>query len=455
MKASHKLWYGIGPLGAQIALRLVEFAPLNFYEANPLVLIGLYAGIALALSKITIMISQFAAGALSDRLKGTRYGRRKPFVITGIPFLALSMILLFSPTYFLPTSAMVPDANAGSYQIPLFLYMTIAVCMVNFWYGWISTPYQSWMPELTEPEERVRLSTILNTTNMIGTAIGILIAFTFPSLIKAGSWGLILEIMFIASMVQIVFYIPSILKLLESHEKQIKTPSIRREFRVITANKNYLAWIVCQGLLSVAFISIQSMVLGFVQYVLNFSTTIDYIIFGAVFIVVVILSFLIWMLVIRKVGRKSSFTFAMLFLTAVLPFSLLIGWPGVPIPLFWQGFIYVALVAFNMSGYMIFPYVIMSDIAHEDEIKTGEARAGIYMGFNSIPLNLFQALGFFISGILTWNVAFPGNTGYRAFGPVLAIFLLMGALALQHVKVDFNFKQLEKEHGGKRVAKET
>ena len=152
MKRSHMVWYGIGPLGAQIALRLVEFAPLNFYETDPLLLFGLFAGIALALSKISIMISQFVSGALSDRLKGTRFGRRKPFVITGVPLLAISMILLFSPTLFLPThDAVGANYAAASYQIPLFLYMTFAVCMLNFWYGWISTPYQSWMPELTEP----------------------------------------------------------------------------------------------------------------------------------------------------------------------------------------------------------------------------------------------------------------------------------------------------------------
>jgi Na+/melibiose symporter-like transporter len=272
----------------------------------------------------------------------------------------------------------------------------------------------------------------------------------FPSLIKAGNWGLILEIMVVASLIQILFYVPSIFSLLESHEKQIKTPSIRREFHVISANKNYLTWIVCQGLLSVSFISIQSLVLGFVQYILNFSTSMDYITFGAIFILVVIISFLIWMLVFRRIGKKRGLTFAMVFLSLVLPFSLFIGWPGIPLSLFWQGFIYVALVAFCMSGYMLIPYVIMSDIAHEDELRTGESRAGIYMGFNSIPLNLFQALGFLISGILTWTVVFPGNTGYRAFGPVLAFFLLFGALVLQEVKLDFDFKKLEKEYGGKR-----
>jgi GPH family glycoside/pentoside/hexuronide:cation symporter len=446
MKTSHKLWYGIGPLGAAIGLRLVEFAPLYFYEAEPLYLLGIYAGIALALSKVTIMFAQFGAGALSDRLKGTRLGRRKPFAITGAPFLALSMILLFAPTYFLPTADTVVGYTADSYQIPLFLYMTFAVCMVNFWYGWISTPYQAWMPELTDPEERVRVSTILNITNMIGTIIGVVFSFLLPSLITDRNWGMILDMMIIASLLQIAFYIPSILRILESADKRIKTPSIRREMKVITGNKNYLKWILCQGLLSISIISIQSLVLGFIQYVLGFSSTTDYMTFGGVFLIVIILSFFIWMLLFRKIGRRRSLSFALILLIVVLPFSMIIG-TSLPGSMFAQGFVYIGLVGFSLAGYMLIPYVIMSDIAHEDELRSGEARAGIYMGFNSIPLNLFQVGGFLISGYLTDLRFFPAYEGYRYFGPILAVFLFLGLLVLQKVKVDYNFKQIQKELG--------
>lgn len=447
MKRSHKLWFGIGPLGAQIGLRLVEFAPLYFYTRDPLNLFGIYAGIALALSKITIMFAQFGAGALSDRVKGTRFGRRKPFVISGVPLLALSMILLFSPAYFLPTADTVPGYTADSYQIPLFLYMTFCVCMVNLWYGWISTPYMAWMPELTEPEERARVSTILNTTNMIGTAIGIGISFLFPGLIDARNWSMILEIMIVASLLQILFYLPAIRILLESADKRIKIPSIRREMKVITGNKNYLWWILTQGTLSVAIISIQSLVLGFIQFVLGI-VGIGYIIFGLLFIIIAIMSFLVWLKLYRRITKKRSLTFAMLFLAVVLPFSLILG-TVIPGPLQLQGGTYLGIIAFTLAGYILIPYIIMSDIAHEDELRTGESRAGIYMGFNSIPLNLFQVVGFLISGILTDTRIFPAYEGYRLFGLVLAVFLFLGALILQKVKVDFDFKQLEKEIGKK------
>jgi GPH family glycoside/pentoside/hexuronide:cation symporter len=452
MKRSSKLWYGIGPLGAAIALRLVEFAPLYFYTQAPLSLYGLYAGAALALSKIVIMIAQFGAGALSDRLKGTRFGRRKPFVLTGMWILALSMIMLFAPAYFLPTADTGADVTAPGYQLTLFLYMTLWVCMVNFWYGWLSTPYQAWMPELTEPDERVGVSQILNTTNMLGSAIGVVMSFMFPPLIVAKNWSMIIELMIIGSLLEILFYIPAIIKILEPAEKRIKIPSIRREFSAITSNKNYLKWILAQGILSVAFISIQTMVLGFVQNVLLL-TGFYYYIFAATFVIVIVLSFLIWALLYKRLSKKRSLTIAMIVLAITLPFSLIIGSAGIPLSLLLQGLIYIGLIAFAFAGYVLIPYIIMSDIAHEDALRTGQSRAGIYMGFNSIPLNLFQVVGLLIAGWLTDVRFFTIEQGYRYFGPILAVFILLGTLALQKVTMDFDFSKLEKEYGGKRPPK--
>jgi GPH family glycoside/pentoside/hexuronide:cation symporter len=437
MKTSYKLYYGIGPLGSALCLRLLEFSTLYYYVQSAIGLGGVLAGIGNALGKVAIMGSQFGAGALSDRLKNKRFGRRKPFVLSGMPLLAISMILLYVPTYFV----------AAGDQIPLFLYLSLWVCMAEFWFGWIITPYASWMPELTEPRERVQLSAIWNTTNMIGNAGGVLVGFVFPALMP--NWSAIFSIMVVIGLVQATFYIPAMIKIVEPPEKRINIPSIRRELRVVTANSNYMKWLLCQGLLSVGFISIQSLVLGFVQNVLLFSSITDYAMFGGIFLLVIIVSFLFWMKMYSRIGKRKSLAISMIFLSAVLPFSMVIG-PDIPLSLFMQGFIYVALVSLGMAGYVLIPTVIMADIAHEDELRSGEARAGIYNGFNSIPLNAFQVFGFLISGILVDQTILPNYAGYHLFGLVLPIFLVLGAVALHWVQVDFDFKKLDKEYKAKR-----
>jgi hypothetical protein len=42
-----------------------------------------------------------------------------------------------------------------------------------------------------------------------------------------------------------------------------------------------------------------------------------------------------------------------------------------------------------------------ADVAEDDDKKTGELRSGVYTGFPSILLNIFQATGVFILGLIT------------------------------------------------------
>jgi GPH family glycoside/pentoside/hexuronide:cation symporter len=439
MKTSHKLWYGIAPFGAQISLRLLEMAPIYLY-VTAFLLQGLFAGIAAGLGKVAIMVSQFTAGYTSDRTKSKRLGRRKPFILVGTPLLALSLIMLFMPMYFL---------TAGD-QMPLFLYMTLWVCMANFWYGWFSTPYSSWLPELTEPEERTGVSAILNTTNMIGNAVGFIIAFLLPPLIIAGAWSTVLTLTIVIGLMQILFYLPALKTLIEPPEKRLEISSLRRELSVVTGNHNYLWYLLATGLISVSIISIQALVLGFVQNVLLFTNFTDYALFGGVFVIIIIFSFIIWRKAAGSSRKGKSLTVAMILLALTLPISRFIG-PGIPLPLDVQGYLYVGFAAVGLSGFALITIVIISDIAQEDEIRTGEARAGMYMGFNSIPLNTFQVFGFILAGIFQDKTIFPPNAveGLRWFGPVLAIFIVLGTLVLQKVRCDTDFAKLEKEYASK------
>ena len=68
-------------------------------------------------------------------------------------------------------------------------------------------------------------------------------------------------------------------------------------------------------------------------------------------------------------------------------------------------------------------------MAEDDEKSTGELKAGIYTGFPSILLNIFQALGAFILGII---VSLPNirvgtssfSIGLVIWGPICSIILI-------------------------------
>ena len=80
----------------------------------------------------------------------------------------------------------------------------------------------------------------------------------------------------------------------------------------------------------------------------------------------------------------------MVYLAFVMPLMMFIGQlEFIPFPLLVQGVIFAILAAGGLSAYYLLPYAIVGDIVEKDERETGESRAGMYYGFESIPLNIF------------------------------------------------------------------
>ncbi|MFX1446152.1 MAG: MFS transporter, partial [Promethearchaeota archaeon] len=129
------LAYGMPRLSAGIVLDTVDFGILFLYIA----VYGLppiLSGFALAIGKLSIALSQYSMGWLSDRTK-TKYGRRKPFMFFYAPLTAISFICALLPMIFIqnPTS------------IFLFGWILVFDAIFQWSYGGLTTPYQSWVSE--------------------------------------------------------------------------------------------------------------------------------------------------------------------------------------------------------------------------------------------------------------------------------------------------------------------
>ncbi|MHA1146287.1 MAG: hypothetical protein ACTSRW_16245, partial [Candidatus Helarchaeota archaeon] len=122
------------------------------------------------------------------------------------------------------------------------------------------------------------------------------------------------------------------------------------------------------------------------------------------------------------------------------------------------GIIFVCFMAVGLAGWYIFPYLVMADIAHKDELETGEPRAAMYYGFSGLPLNVFQAvshlLGIFIFEVSILNPPIFGITragglpvsyGYIWWGVISSIFIIASYFIFRHVQIDFDFSKFEKK----------
>jgi len=434
-----KFAYGIPRLGSSILLDFISltggFIYKNFFNLDPVL-----TGTTIMIAKLVIAFSGFIGGYVSDRTK-TKWGRRKPYLFIGAPLLAFSFIMYYLPQYFLNMSD----------QTVLFLYGAFFLSLFNFTYGILLTPFQAWMPEITEPRERVFISMLENISNFFALAVSVIAGFMIPSVLEGeGIFSLtFLTFLLTVGVLEILLYLPPIL-FIPREEKHVPLPSLRRALEIVLKNRNYVLWMLAQGISSVGTTILATNVIEYVQTILNVGGFTGQLTFGVVLLVTIMALFPVWGRIIKKKGKRFSFILCMVIMAASLPLTLIIGQVSLPIPQTIMSYIFLILVSSGLSGYHLLPYVVIADLAEEDELKTSEPRAGMYTGFNSIPLNFFQALGGITWGFLMALPKIPGKTysyGLIYWGPVVSLFLLLSILPILKANIDPPLEEMRKKFG--------
>jgi GPH family glycoside/pentoside/hexuronide:cation symporter len=364
----------------------------------------------------------------------------------GAPLMALSFLLVFNPHLFL----------AEGNILGLFFYATTTMSLFKIFYGMTMTPYQSWMPELTEPEERPAVSSWQNVGNFTGFVIG-----TFGTTllaIESVRWGLPSEILYMILafiVIQLLGFIPSLIGL-HKEGKFIPQPSIGKDLGRALNDRDFVGWLVTQGLISVGIAMIVRTTFPYINDYLIFGVT-EFIIFGVELLSVVFVFFVIYQFTIRRIGKRFTLQMSMMLAVISLPFTMVIRTSS-------AGFLLLAFAGAGVAGYYLLPYIVYADFAQKDEIMTGEGRAGFYTSFPSIPLNGMQAFSAFLWGIifnLPAVVPVPRNTselvtqGYLYRGPIAALFLFFAVLVLFKVNIDPDFDALKSEYSTEELELET
>jgi len=434
---SRYLLFGMPKVGTAIVMGLADFALFTLYvvgyQVDPFLV-----GIALSLGKLTIAASQFFFGWISDA-KYTRWGRRKPYLIILSPILALSFILLLLPGLIIDLS-----------DIPaVLIWLLVWYQIFNFSYG-VTTPYQSWMAEQFRVEDRPIASQYQNTIGFVGTSIMTIFSMVVltnfnkeiqehPEIIPP---EFLYSVITFAIILVVLFYLISFLMPTE-YEFKIES-NIIQNLKIILKNKNFLLVTIMQGIASIAWIMIGSLILFYLETVLHFEQM-YYIMAALIFVFGILIFLYIWRKLIQKLGKKKSLLYIFLVAIIFLPFSLL---GLIPMDSYLViGIIFCLGIAGCMGGWFLFPAIMYADIAEDDEKTTGELKAGIYTGFPSIVLNLFQALGLFILGIITTLPDIMVGTssfsmGNVLWGPICSLILIAAYLySRKFIKLDFDWEK--------------
>ncbi len=433
--SSRYMTFGAPKLGTSVLMGFADFALFTLYALAYQVDPSLVA-IGLGLGKLTIAASQFFFGWISDA-KYTKWGRRKPYLMILSPILGISFLFLLLPTLIIDFTN----------KVGLFLWLLIWYQIFNICYG-VTTPYGSWMAEQFRVEDRPKASQYQQFFGMIGTAImtvfSMVVLADFEETIEAAPdiipLGFLLGVIIFTIIPIVLFYLIVFIMPTEPHFK-IESNMIQN-LKTIIKNKNYILVTIMQGIASIAWIMIGSLTLAFITEVLNFDTMTN-LIASVIFIMGILIFLYIWRKLIQKIGKKQILLYIFLGTIVFLPFTLLALIPMDSNVIY--GIIFILGLAACMGGWFLFPAIMYADIAEDDEKETGELKAGIYTGFPSIILNLFQALGLFIMSTIVGLPSVGGLTysiGYILWGPICAVILFISYLySRKFIKLDFDWEK--------------
>ncbi len=433
-----RIIFGFPRLGTSLVLGIEGFALFTLYYLG-YGLDSVLIGFALAMGYLSIAAGQFLLGWISDA-KYTKLGRRKPYLVIFGPLLGISFIFLLLPALVLPDMA---DKNI------LFIWLLIWDVIFRFSYA-VTTPYQAWMAELFPTSERPKVSQTQNTFNFIGNglmALTTLLVLTGvfekvaanPNVIPPEFllivvvFGIISSILFIL----IVFIMPT-------EPNHTIESSLWESLKTTVKNNNFMKIVLMQGISGFGWSIISTVMLTYTEDVLALGTT-EYIIVAVIFLLSIFVFLYLWRKQIERIGKKKTLLYIFLIAVVFLPITLL-GLVGA-IPNLILGIFFITGIGLILGGWYLFPYIMYADIAEDDEKSTGELKAGVYVGFPSIVLNIFQAIGVFLLGLMLGlpDVTVGTSTfsiGLVIWGPICSLILLVSYFyTRKFVELDFEWEK--------------
>ena len=436
-----KILFSSPRLGTSIVLGIEGWALLTLYTSG-YGLQPLLAGFAISMGYLTIALSQFLLGWISDT-KYTKWGRRKPYIIIFAPLLGISIIFLLLP------GLMIDLADKQT----LFIWMLIWEIVFRASYA-VTTPYQAWMAEEFPLEERPVVSQFQNTFNYVGNGImalfSMIILTGFVDKLKLDintpvPLNFLIPTIIFGFLVIILFYIVAFKFPTEPHFKI--SSNLIESLKTIVKNKNFMKIVLMVGISGLGWSMITTVMLKYLVDVLHLSTIENLI--SSVALLLSIFAFLyFWRRLIQKSGKKKALLYVFIGSIVFLPISLL---GLIPMDSYLiLGIIFIVGIGAVLGGWYLFPYIVYADVAEDDEKSTGELKAGIYAGFPSIILNIFQAVGaFFIGAFLslpdinpTGQLGADFSIGLVIFGPIVSVILLISYFyTRKFVTLDFEWEK--------------
>ena len=389
MTTWQKVGYGLGDIYGGGSGVVVSFYYLIFLTDVVRIAPAL-AGTVILISKIYDSITDPFEGILADRTR-TKMGRRRPYLLAGIPLVFLSFFALFYP-YNMESETTRFVSVILSY---LFFSTVVSIVMLN---------YNALHSEITlDYHERSSLSSIrifFSTVASIAAALLPLeIVKFFPDvhqgyIVMGLAFGTFFALPFIATVLSV--------KERPEFQKEPEPFDWKIAFIEPFKNRTFVYTLAMYLFAFVAIDTVSTIVAYFVKYYLQRSSEVSFV--NGALLIAQVVSLPLYIAYSKRTSKSKGYILGLLIWVIAMLFSFLLSPNNAT---FWV-YVFAAVVGLGTGGIVVMIYAIFPDIPDVDELSSGERREGIYAALVTFIRKFSSALAIFaVSNVI-------GAAGYVA-----------------------------------------
>jgi GPH family glycoside/pentoside/hexuronide:cation symporter len=413
---------------ALVGLPLVAYVPAIYADSDGFGLSLGLVGLMITLSRFTDVVTDPIIGFLSDRWR-SKWGRRKPFMLIGMPIYAAGVWLLFvPPVTFSEITVMDQTFNYG------YLYLFTMVALVYLGSTIKDLPYMAWGAELSRNfHERTRITSWRESFSVAGALIA---AFTPAVILFFGYTKPVDAVWFLAVTMTVIMPVVVINAVAVVPEYPVAAPveklPLKHSLKIVMQNRPYVRLIIIFALASLGSAMTASLAFFFVKHVLLAGDLFG--LYIAPYYVSTVIAIPIWFKLSKRIGKHKTVLVAVLWFAfwasfvpviALTPYSwyepfeipkMLAFLPsdahaavsahfeGIPTGKFLFFVILMCFKGSTIGAFTAIPASMAADVIDVDTAQTGQQRAGAYFSIWSMIRKLAYALGVTVATTLVvWS----------------------------------------------------